>query len=431
MQDMLAAARLTRAGRVQEATALLQRALRGAGGTGAAAAPVHDDGDVIDVPFKEVDGTAAPERAAQGAAQAAGAATAGRASGPQAERAPHTASARAAQAAHTAQPAGSPMESVLQRFRMPQGPGTNPLNPARQHDPVDHGPGRFLSGEYANAAGTRSYRLYIPTSYTGEPMPLIVMLHGCNQSPEDFAAGTRMNLIAEKKGCLVLYPGQSSQANTSGCWNWFKREDQARGRGEPSLLAGMTRDVMAHWAVDGQRVYAAGLSAGGAMAAVLAVTYPELFAAVGIHSGLACGAAQDLPSALAAMRGMPPMPMAGVGATAATNGSTAASTVPTIVFHGDRDRTVHPSNGEDVLRAAHGTTTSDGTASTDRGQAPGGHAYTRTVHRNAAGTAVLEHWLVHGGGHAWFGGSTAGSYCDPRGPDASEEITRFFLAHGR
>jgi poly(hydroxyalkanoate) depolymerase family esterase len=295
---------------------------------------------------------------------------------------------------------------------------------ASQPDAVDHGPGRFVRGSFTNAAGTRDYRLYVPTTYTGEAMPLIVMLHGCKQSPEDFAAGTRMNLIAEKKGCLVLYPAQSTQANPSGCWNWFKREEQARGRGEPSLIAGMAREVMAHWAVDGRRMSVAGLSAGGAMAAVLAVTYPELFAAVGIHSGLACGAAQDLPSALAAMRGMPPMP-------AAADGSAIGAPMPTIVFHGDRDRTVHPSNGEHVLRAATANHRTAGAATEERGQAPGGHAYTRTVHRDATGNAVLEHWEVYGGGHAWFGGSTAGSYCDPRGPDASEEISRFLLAHSR
>jgi poly(hydroxyalkanoate) depolymerase family esterase len=424
LQDMLEAARLTREGRVQEATALLQRALGGVADGRGPSAPANDDGDVIDVPFKEVDGDrSSATNARSGTAQHNARPTAQ----PEDHASPRNTqgTARAKRpAADAGAHASSPLESVLRRFGVRPGAGMGHAAPAAQPDAVDHGPGRFIRGSFTNAAGTRDYRLYIPTTYTGEAMPLIVMLHGCNQSPEDFAAGTRMNLIAEKKGCLVLYPGQSMQANTSGCWNWFKREEQARGRGEPSIIAGMAREVMAHWAVDARRVSAAGLSAGGAMAAVLAVTYPELFAAVGIHSGLACGAAQDLPSALAAMRGMPPMPVG-------PDGRAAGAPMPTIVFHGDRDRTVHPSNGEHVLRAATANHRTAGAATEERGQAPGGHAYTRTVQRDATGNTVLEYWEVHGGGHAWFGGSTAGSYCDPRGPDASEEISRFLLAHSR
>ncbi len=427
LQDMLDAMRLTRAGRVQDATALLQRSLHATG-----AAPA-DDGDVIDVPFKEVDGdgaTAGPAPRAEphharpfthGAAQAAQADPSSADPSREHRSNPHHSTA------------SSTVESVLKRFRAPLGGapfGGQHAQRARQHNTADLGPGRFISGTFTNAAGTRDYRLYIPTTYTGAPLPLLVMLHGCTQSPEDFAAGTRMNLIAETKGLLVLYPAQSTQANSSGCWNWFKREEQARGRGEPSILAGMTREVMAQWSVDAQRVYAAGLSAGGAMAAVLAATYPELFAAVGIHSGLACGAAQDLPSALAAMRGMPPSPLSAAG-PAAPGAARGLALVPTIVFHGDRDSTVHPSNGEQVIHAAAGTTqqAADADQAQERGRVAGGHAYTRTLHRDAEGKAVLEHWLVHGGGHAWFGGSTAGSYADPRGPDASNEITRFLLAH--
>ena len=249
------------------------------------------------------------------------------------------------------------------------------------------------------------------------------MLHGCTQGPDDFAAGTRMNALGEEHRCFVLYPAQSHGANQSRCWNWFRREDQARDRGEPSILAGMTRDIVQRYGIDARRVYIAGLSAGGAMAAVMAVTYPELFAAVGIHSGLACGSAHDLPSALAAMRGMP----AGLGRTASTGAASHAT--PTIVFHGDQDRTVHPRNGADVIaRSEHHEGGPGGRVSSERGQAAGGHAYTRTVHRDATDHVLLEHWLVHGGGHAWFGGSQAGSYTDARGPDASAEMVRFFLA---
>ena len=179
------------------------------------------------------------------------------------------------------------------------------MNRAPQRRPPRGSRGEWIAGLYANSAGERAYKLYVPSSYTGQPLPLIVMLHGCNQTPDDFAAGTRMNALAEDQSCFVLYPAQSNTANHSRCWNWFRREDQVRDRGEPSIIAGMTRQILNRYGIDSHKVYVAGLSAGGAMAAVMGVTYPDLYAAVGIHSGLACGSAHDLPSALAAMKGMP------------------------------------------------------------------------------------------------------------------------------
>ena len=238
------------------------------------------------------------------------------------------------------------------------------------------------------------------------------MLHGCTQNPDDFAAGTRMNELARSQGVFVLYPAQSKQANPQGCWNWFKHSHQARGRGEAALLADMTREVMARHAVDTQRVYVAGLSAGGAMAAILGEAYPELFAAVGVHSGLAAGAAKDLPSALAAMK-------SGAG----TRGA-AASGIPTIVFHGDADATVHQRNGAEVMARSTG---SQSAADVESGTSAGGRGFTRSVHRAPDGSVRAEHWLVHGAPHAWSGGSGAGSYTDARGPDASAEMLRFFL----
>ena len=276
-------------------------------------------------------------------------------------------------------------------------------------------PGEFISGSYGNHAGTRPYKLYIPKGYAGKALPLVVMLHGCTQTPDDFAAGTGMNALAEERGCFVLYPAQTRAANRSRCWNWFKRGDQRRDKGEPAILAGMTRECMSRYAIDPRRIYVAGLSAGGAMAAVLVAAYPELYAAVGIHSGLAVGSAHDMPSAFAAMQGTP---VAGNGVR-----GQAPSPVPAIVFHGDCDTTVHPQNGERLILDSVDLAAA---SSVEQGQVPGGHAYTRTVHRDARGRIVLEHWLVHGAGHAWSGGSPLGSFTDPRGPDAGRAMLRFF-----
>ena len=283
--------------------------------------------------------------------------------------------------------------------------------------------GNFISGSYTSPAGTRPYKLYIPAGYAGKPLPMIVMLHGCTQTPDDFAAGTRMNALAEERGCFVLYPAQTRAANRSRCWNWFKRGDQRRDRGEPAIIAGMTREVVSRYGIDARKVYVAGLSAGGAMAAVMGAAYPDLYAAIGIHSGLAVGSAHDVPSAFAAMRGTPPpSPRGGVPASGAT---------PVIVFHGDRDTTVHPRNGEHVILESTDRSAASNTLSVERGQVPGGHAYTRTVHADPKGRVILEHWLVHGAGHAWSGGSTRGSYTDPKGPDAAREMIRFFYQSKR
>jgi poly(hydroxyalkanoate) depolymerase family esterase len=282
---------------------------------------------------------------------------------------------------------------------------------AKGTNPAAHGPGQFLSGSFTNEAGTRNYRLYVPSTPASGPRPLVVMLHGCKQDPEDFAAGTTMNLLAEESGCLVLYPEQAAGANHSMCWNWFDGAHQGRDLGEPSLIAGMTRQVLREHDGDAGRVYVAGLSAGGAMAAVMAAAYPELYAAVGVHSGLPVGAAHDLMSGLNAMK----------GARKKAKATAALRPVPAIVFHGDRDAVVHPSNGEAVYRQfTHGPAAKE---TEERGQ---GH--TRTVALDAQGRVVAEHWNLHGAGHAWSGGSAAGSYAAPSGPNASAEMLRFFLS---
>ena len=262
-------------------------------------------------------------------------------------------------------------------------------------------PGRFVRRFHASRAGGRFYKLYLPSCYRGQALPLVVMLHGCKQTPDDFAAGTRMNELAERYGFIVIYPAQSWRANVERCWNWFRSSDQERDGGEPAVIAGITRKVMARYRVDERRVYIAGLSAGGSMAAIMATTYPELYTAVGIHSGLPYAAAHGAATAAAAMRfkrlGAPaPLPP-----------------IPTIVFHGDNDTTVHPSNGDYAMRA-----------SISEEAEAGGRRYTRTTHH---GETVFEHWLVHGAGHAWSGGNGEASYADSKGPDASLEMLRFFF----
>jgi poly(hydroxyalkanoate) depolymerase family esterase len=298
-------------------------------------------------------------------------------------------------------------------------------------DAAVEGKGRFLSGSHTNRAGTRDYKLYIPSGYTGQALPLVVMLHGCTQHPDDFAAGTGMNLVAEDNNCFVVYPAQAKTANGSNCWNWFKADDQRRDNGEPALIAGITREIIRDYKLDASRVYIAGMSAGGAMAAVMAATYPELYAAVGIHSGLPYAVAHDLPSALAAMK-------KGKGKASARNinvkaPASLAHTMPVIVFHGDRDTTVHPSNGDQVLTQCVSAGLTAGASSTlsievEQVAAPNGHAYTRSIHSDAQGKSIAEKWIVHGAGHAWSGGSSKGSYTDPKGPDATREMLRFFLS---
>lgn len=268
---------------------------------------------------------------------------------------------------------------------------------------------------FANQEGIRRYKLYVPSGYKKQPLPLVVMLHGCTQSPDDFAAGTRMNHLAEERTFLVAYPAQAQSANVSKCWNWFSPADQQRDQGEPSLLAGITRQIMRDFRVQPRRVYIAGLSAGGAAAAIMGATYPDLYAAIGVHSGLACGAASDIPSAFAAMR---------QGSVARGSGR-AGRPVPTIVFHGDRDTTVHPINGDQVISQSKAAARLRNTVTT--GEAPGGIRYTCTVQTDEKGQSIIEQWVLHGAGHAWSGGSTAGSYTEPRGPDASREMIRFFL----
>ncbi|MEP6943696.1 MAG: PHB depolymerase family esterase [Betaproteobacteria bacterium] len=288
--------------------------------------------------------------------------------------------------------------------------------------------GEFTSHSFSNDAGTRTYKLYVPGSYgrSLDAVAMVVMLHGCTQSPDDFAAGTRMNELAEQHGFLVVYPAQPVGANGSKCWNWFQPVHQRRDTGEASLIAGITREVAAHHRIDRSRVFVAGLSAGAAMAIVVATAYPDVFAAAGAHSGLAYGSARDVASALAAMGSGDAPPLS--SATLATAAG-AARRLPIITFHGDRDNTVNVRNSSRiVLQALAGRAL----RRDDTDGALGGRAYRCTRYVDATGLTVIEQWTLRGAGHAWSGGSAAGSFTDPGGPDASGEMVRFFLSqsHG-
>ncbi len=300
-------------------------------------------------------------------------------------------------------------------------PVNAPVPPRPSPNSRTDGGDQFIGGAHTHASRTLRYKLYVPPNHEGRDLPLVVMLHGCTQDPDDFARGTGMNDQARQQGFYVLYPAQAQDANPQRCWNWFKHTHQARGRGEPAVIASMTEAVIEAHGVDPRRVYIAGLSAGGAMAAIVAAAYPEIYAAAGVHSGLPIGAATSMPEAFAAMKG---------GGQQAVHALEAAH-VPTIVFHGDQDQTVHPRNGEQVIAAA---TRSAGGAKSPRieqGAMARGRRYTRAIHDGAQGEVLAEHWVVHGGGHAWSGGRPQGTYTDAAGPDATVEMLRFFLAHPR
>ena len=277
--------------------------------------------------------------------------------------------------------------------------------------------------EQATHEGRRiDYRLYVPPLLSGpaSPRSLVLMLHGCGQDPLDFATGTGMNELARARNVVVVYPEQKKASNSHGCWNWFKPQHQQRDRGEPAMLAALTQSVAARHAVDPAHVYVAGLSAGGSMAAILGECYPDIFAAVGVHSGLPRGAAADGMSALAAMRhGVKPPLGAGWSR-------------PVIVFHGDADRVVHPLNGAAVVESARGLNLIDtARAEGHGGVSAGGQRYTFTRYAPTAVGGGVEYWQLHGCGHAWSGGNVAGSYTAPDGVDASAEMLRFFLANPR
>ena len=374
MDEMLRATALTRSGNLSEATLVIQRAL----GMVPVQAPVHQpphhptrqtqqrvSSDVVDVPFRDV---------------------------------------------------GSPVQ-----------PGTTGYTGPTVVDPQAEG--AFTEEEFVSGGERYLYRLYVPAdSPLGHPMPVMVMLHGCKQDSADFARGTGMNTLADEHKFMVLYPEQRQKSNAMRCWNWFEPAHQQRGRGEPAMIAALVAHVLAAHQGDASRVYVAGLSAGGAMAALVGQLYPDVFAAVGVHSGLAPGSAANMPGAFSAMR-------KGRKGKAATPAPGAASP-PTIVFHGTADTTVHPGNADHVLDAALAGLRASGMAlnevqDTGTDATSGSRDARRRAWVTPDGTPVLEHWAVATGPHAWSGGSAAGSFTDPQGPSASQAMVAFFLRHRR
>ena len=438
-RGMQMATRLTRAGKLQEATATILRLLQRLPLPQDMPAPPPSgavDADVIEGEFVRLDPatlesaalesaapkSAAPPPAAKQPAANQRAARQRAAKQPAANQpaarqraAPKPAAQKPAApkpAAKTLNASRAPLGETLRKIAAGGMPARGPLaaDPASLTDGA-----QFLSLSHSGPDGSRSYRLYIPAHRPETPMPLLVMLHGCTQTPEDFATGTGMNALAEEFGCMVAYPAQAAGANAQKCWNWFRPEDQRRDAGEPALIAGLTRDIQHHYPADPARSYIAGLSAGGAAAVIIAAAYPDVFAAVGVHSGLAAGAARDVVSAFGAMRSAP---------AAAPH----RTVLPTIAFHGRADSTVHPGNGDAVLAQALPAMTGL-RRSTRRGTASGGQHYSVVAHKRADGRTMAEHWQIDGAGHAWSGGRAPGSYTDPKGPDASRQMLRFFLQH--
>jgi poly(hydroxyalkanoate) depolymerase family esterase len=294
--------------------------------------------------------------------------------------------------------------------------------------------GNLSRGSYTSSAGTLSYETYVPASYKqGSQMPLIVALHGCTQTADNFRTQTRFDDLAASKGFIVVYPEQSKANNNLTCWNWFQQADMQRGSGEPSLIAGITKTVQAKYGVDPNKVYVGGLSAGGAMAAVMGATYPDIYAAIGVGSG--CEYSAGAPCA-----GYQSADPEQAGKSAHQAMGTNARVLPFIVFQGDQDTTVPPVNAQQAVRA--GQVMADladdgdengsiptGAAKVVNGQAPGGESYTVSFYNDGTGKELAQYWLVHGMGHAWSGGDASQQFSDPKGPDESLAMYDFFMDH--
>jgi poly(hydroxyalkanoate) depolymerase family esterase len=436
ISEIFKATQLTRGGRLTEATRLIQQALGLSSAPAPASVPPRQakpqkaagwsragsSGDAVaDVPFREIRKESANESAFA---------------------APDQAAPPPDEPAITPAPVLKGLADAPEDVEAPavdapaEAPAARPA-PAFKPRPASFHELSFRLGDTSHA-----YRLYVPASLapasSGEKvlLPLVVLLHGCKQNAEDFALGTAMNALAEEKKCLVLYPEQSSSANSMRCWNWFDAAHQARDAGEPKMIAALIRKVLKSHDADPSRVYIAGLSAGGAMAALMAGLYPEMFAAVGVHSGLPPGAANDVMSAFSAMRRGARKNSDSLADLQGDDGD--AFVMPTIVFHGSADKTVNPENGEQIADAALAALAGAGIvlkkieqAEDSPGTSSGRRETLRTIYSAADGVPYVEYWAVGSGPHAWSGGDASGSYTDPHGPSASQAMLAFFLQHWR
>lgn len=304
-------------------------------------------------------------------------------------------------------------------------------------------PGRWVSGEYTNAAGTRKYQLYLPAGYdASRTHMLVVLLHGCTQDAADIARGTRIAEHADRDGFIALLPEQPESANAKKCWNWYDPAHQARGAGEPSIIDGMTAKVIAGYPVDPERVHLAGISAGAGMAALVAVAYPETYASVAFHSGIAWRGATNVMAALGVMAKGPSATEADtLGARAAAAMGARKRAIPALVIHGGSDKVVNPANAAALARQWTRMNASvrplddapialqDAAGNNERSGEANGYHWTRASF--GAGEAVVDELIIAELGHAWSGGSSTGTFTDEHGPDATGEIVRFFTEHPR
>jgi poly(hydroxyalkanoate) depolymerase family esterase len=309
-----------------------------------------------------------------------------------------------------------------------------PKPPRRQGSAPGRRPaGRWLRATWTGAAGSPAYEIYLPAGYRRTArVPLLLLLHGCDQGARQFVAATRFTTLADRHGFVLVAPSQSRVAQPGGCWRWYETAHQARGAGEPAVLAGITAAVLAEparWRIDRSRVYVAGLSAGAGMALVLAAAYPDVFAAAGVHSSPPYRSATSGRNALPAMHGHGP----------SRRPATGAGMAPLIVVHGVADTVVHVRAAEQVVdqwlahdaarAAAAGGSPPVTRSRTAARRSADGRSFTVTAWYTARGRKRLEYWRVDGLGHAWSGGLRDASYSDPRGPRAATAMWRFFSAH--
>jgi poly(hydroxyalkanoate) depolymerase family esterase len=312
----------------------------------------------------------------------------------------------------------------------PTGGGGTP--PPAGGEAITPGKGASFSGTYTSSAGTRDYTGYVPSSYkSGTPIPLVVVLHGCTQSANVIRQLSRFDQLAEAKRFIAVFPQQPSSANYQSCWNFFQDAQTHRDSGEPALIAGITDWVQQHYTVDAKRTYVAGLSAGGAMASVMGATYPDKYAAIGVGSGCEYAATATCAGYKSAD------PTTAAQAAFKAMGSYARP-MPVIAFQGDKDTTVPPVNADQLvqqwqltaaLAGGDSTPALSNPSSTEKGQVPGGRAYTVKHYDDAQGRQLVEYWTVHGMTHAWSGGCGCEKYADPQGPDESAAMYAFFKAH--